>query len=265
MNNHNKISITVAMPLYNMGQIATLALEGLCNQKTKCNWELLVCEEDNDKALGIDKLMSYEEKLKAANCVNIKYIPLSEWVPLGMKWKILAQNASNTLGFLLQAGDCYAHSKRIENSYRAFLQKFSYYDEQKGFFYSFRLDKTILFNPKDLYTKHPCRLNMAWKTQLIKKLPDNDKKINIDGYLYYTLSRLEPLRKYRDTDLHTDGVDVDGYNIISARNSFFTEPNDIFEFTDVNMKEYIPILNEYSNLELTVPFKEIKNNETPTQ
>jgi hypothetical protein len=106
---------------------------------------------------------------------------------------------------------------------------------------------------------------MAWKTQLIKKLPDNDKKINIDGYLYYTLSRLEPLRKYRDTDLHTDGVDVDGYNIISARNSFFTEPNDIFEFTDVNMKEYIPILNEYSNLELTVPFKEIKNNETPTQ
>jgi len=263
METTQKCSITVAMPLYNMGQIATLALEGLCNQKTKCYWELLVCEEDNEKALGLEKLMSYKERLEKANCIKITYLPLSSWIPLSKKWKILADNASDTLGFILQAGDCYPHSKRIEKTYTAFLAKYSYYDEEKGFFYSFRLNKTILFNPDKRYYRHPCKLNMAWKTSLIKKLPDSDKKVNIDGFIYYALANLEKIRKYTDTDLHLDGVDVDGYNIISARNKFFTEPSNIFVSTDINIKEHLPILNNYNNLELTIPFKE--SNETPTQ
>jgi|GEM_PF-5060435 len=52
-----KIHATVAMPLYNMGKIAELALEGLCNQVTDYKWELIVCEEQNDQMLGWEKIL----------------------------------------------------------------------------------------------------------------------------------------------------------------------------------------------------------------
>ena len=253
---NNDCLITVGMPLYNMGQIATIALESLCNQKTNYNWELIVCEEQNEDRLGKDTLYSYKEKLEEANCVRIIYIPLSEWVPLGEKWKIIASNASNTIGFILQAGDCYAHSERIESTTNAFLSGYTYYDESKGFFYSFRLKKTILFDPDIKKYNHPCKLNMAWKTNLIKKLNTNNQKMNVDGFLYRELSKIEPIIKYSNNKLHMDGVDLDGYNIISSRNKFFVAENNLFKFTDVDMTERLPILKNYFDLNLTVPMKE---------
>ena len=57
--NYKQMNIvaTVAMPLYNMGKIAELALEGLCNQVTDYKWELIVCEEQNDQMLGWEKIL----------------------------------------------------------------------------------------------------------------------------------------------------------------------------------------------------------------
>lgn len=248
-----EIFASVAMPLFNMGQISTLALESLCNQKTRYKWELIVCEELYDNPLGEKKLMEYEERLKMAGCIRIKYIGIEEWIPLGQKWKVLSENASDTKCFILQAGDCYAHEHRIEKTCKAFNKGYNYYDEDQGYFYSYRLNKTILFKPVN--NSHPCRLNMAWDTSLFKKLPNNDTKKNVDNFLYVTFQKIEKIEKYRNYDLHI-GVDVDGYNIISSRDTFFLEKNDIFKSTDIDITEKLPILNKYKKLKLTKRFKD---------
>jgi len=251
-----KIFATVAMPLYNMGGISKLSLEGLCNQKTSYKWELIVCEEQNDNCLGYDKLMEYEDRLKQSNCVNIKYIKLDKWIPLGQKWKIIANNSSVTECYILQAGDCYPHSQRIEKTCKSFEEGFNYYDEQKGYFYSYKFNKTILFDPSSSYT-HNCRLNMAWSTKLMKKLPDNNKKRIVDSYLYTTLSKIDKIKKYRTYDLHEDGVDVDGYNMISHRDDFFLKKNHIFQNIDIDLLEKLPVLKNFIGLEITK--QKIKN------
>ena len=257
MENVNIVA-TVAMPLYNMGVIAELALEGLANQRTQYKWELIVCEENTEEKLGNEVLQSYKERLEKAGCISIKYIELPEWVPLGQKWKIIADAADDTLCFILQAGDDYSHSKRIESTCSAFLSsKIDYYDEEHGYFYSFRLNKTILYN--FTHNWHSCRLNMAWLTSLIKMLPESNQKINGDSYLFNTLQtkkRRELKRnivKYRNTELHTDGVYTDGYNKISSRDYHFKmKHNDgIFQLTDFDALAEIPILQKFQNKKLT--------------
>ena len=245
--NYKQMNIvaTVAMPLYNMGKIAELALEGLCNQVTDYKWELIVCEEQNDQMLGWEKIQEYEDSLIEAGCESFGYIPLKEWIPLGQKWKIMAELASDTECFILQAGDCYPHDRRIEETVDAFLaMQCNYYDEQKGYFYSFKHKKTIFFDPAPNYF-HPCRLNMAWKTSLIKKLPDNKVRKSVDGYLYNTLKAIVPIIPYRNKSFHI-GVDTHGYNNISKRAQFFTKPNNIFKPTEVDITEELPILKKFT-------------------
>ncbi len=260
-NKNNKISeniliyATVAMPLFNMKEISTLTLESLCKQKTNYKWELLVCEELNDNCLSEKKLMEYKDKLKLAGCIRIKYIGIKKWIPLGQKWKLLSENASNTKCFILQAGDCYSHNLRIEETCNAFNKGYNYYDEEQGYFYSYRLNKTILFKPNLKY-EHPCRLNMTWETNLIKKLPNNNIKQNVDTFLYRTLSKIKKLKKYRNTNLYENGVDIDGYNIITSRDEFFLKKNNIFMETSIDITKNLSILNKYKNLKLTKRFKD---------
>lgn len=239
-----KIRATVSIPLYNMGNIAELAIEGLCNQETGYKWELIVCEEQNEQMLGYDKLLQYRKRLEAAGCLWIIYNPVIDWVPLGQKWKFMAELASDTPCFILQSGDCYPHSRRIEETVNSFLATdCNYYDEQNGYFYSFKHKKTMLFCPDETY-RHPCRLNMAWETKLIKQLPDNNVKKSVDRYLYNTLRKVEPIIPYRNSEIFA-GVDTDGYNLISKRDKFFTQPNNIFKPTSGDITEQLPILKKF--------------------
>lgn len=246
---------TVAMPLYNMKQIATLALEGLCSQQTKYKWELIVCEEQTKQALGHDALIKYKERLGNAGCTNIKYISLSDWIPLGQKWKVIAEQADDTKCFLLQAGDCHAHNQRIENTCAAFEGDINYYDEAIGYFHSFRLNKTALFSPDDDYP-HPCRLNMAWLTSLFKTLSDNDQRMGVDWYLYQRMKSKQTIKKFRNRELHETGVDVDGYNVISARDALFLKENKLIKPVEVDIFKNIPILEKYKGLALTKRFND---------
>lgn len=249
--------VSVAMPLYNMGKIANLAFESLCNQRTKYSWELLICEEDSENSFGYNNIISYKERLYAAGCVQIKYNKLNNWIPLGQKWKILAEMASDTKCFLLQSGDDYSHNQRIESTCDSFLNDIDFYDEQMGFFYSFRLKKTMCFNPKNV--SGPTRLNMAWKTKLMKTfISDNNIKMNVDTFIYTSIESKKQLKKFRNQKLYTNGFFTDGYNNISSRDDFFSSSNNIFEETDVNIDELMPIINDFSDLELTKRMKDKK-------
>ncbi|MEX0940095.1 MAG: hypothetical protein WDZ41_01945 [Candidatus Babeliales bacterium] len=254
-----KVDVTVGIPLYNMGQIATLALEGLCKQKTTCKWELIVCEEQTENMLSQKVLETYEKRLKKAGCVKIIYAPLKEWIPLAKKWTLIAENSSDSKCFILQAGDCLPHSKRIQQSFNKINKGYDYYDENRGYWYSFRLDKTILWKPNERYYLHPCRLNMAWKTELFKQLPLSNVKKNVDGFIYNSLLKIKKdLKKYTNNTLYIDGVDTDGYNCISSRDRFFkTVPNMLFQDPKLDVCTLIPILNDYKNKQLNTRIKDI--------
>jgi hypothetical protein len=92
---------------------------------------------------------------------------------------------------------------------------------------------------------------MAWSTQLIKTLPDNTRKRLVDSFLFSELSKKEKIVKFRNTRFHDDGVDADGYNNISSRSKFFMEESQIFQLTNIDLTNKIPILNKFKGLELT--------------
>lgn len=241
------LSMTVGMPLFNMGKISNIAIESLCRQNTEYFWELIICEEqnENENKLGVEGLLAYVDRLEKANCKKIKYIKIDNWQPLGQKWKIIANESSDTVGFMLAAGDDYNHSLRIQKTCEAFLSGYSYYDEQMSFFYSFKFKKTILFDPDHTWN-HPCKINMAYKTSILKKLPDNDAKRSVDGFLFKELSKIEELKKYTNKNMYMDSVNFDGYNLISDRDIYYLkEHSNMFKFTDIDVRQHLPIINEY--------------------
>ena len=88
-------------------------------------------------------------------------------------------------------------------------------------------------------------------------MPDSNVPMNVDGYIYRTLSPDNKVKKFRNENLYQDGVDTDGYNCISNRDKAFKNlPNDVFKETDVNICDYIPILNKYKGKTLNKRIKD---------
>jgi glycosyltransferase involved in cell wall biosynthesis len=229
------IELSVALPLYNSGKIVWLALESLINQKNiDFEWELVVCEEQNEKMLGGLKLMKqYGDKIK-----NIKYLPLKKWLSLGEKWKYIAKNCDkNSKCFLLQAADCYSQPYRLKATYEAIVKNnYDWYKSNIGLFYNIKTKKYILY--KDLTNIQKGGLNMAMKTQdVINKVPDEYRRAVVDGWLY---KHINPQKVFIDTNSYfLNGVDTHGYNQISIkREKFFNNPS--FPFEKVDFEANLP-------------------------
>ena len=117
--------------------------------------------------------------------------------------------------------------------------------------------KTIMYK----YNKTtPTALSMAWKTSLIKRLPDNDKRHYIDGFIYQEMVKANGanLKKHSNGKLHEDGVLLDGYNYISSRERYYQKPTPPFFATDTDISEKIPVIKEYRGLKLTEAKDKIK-------
>lgn len=101
------------MPLYRAGTIVWLAMESLCRQQDPPPWELLVAEDVNeDDPIGREAIEAYLDRLP--NCVAIKYLSMPTWIPLSVKWQVLAQMADCESAYIaLQAADCYSYSRRL--------------------------------------------------------------------------------------------------------------------------------------------------------
>ncbi len=233
--------VTVGLPLYDMGNIAWLAIESLCNQKKAPAFELIVMEEE-DNCFGA-KLMEYADRLKQAGCVGIIHHFVKKRITLGEKWyEIMRLMHQESKIFMLQAGDCYAHPCRLLLTYQ-YMETLScdYYDERKGLFYDIRSQKLILFDGKDY--GHPCNLNMAYSAKLFRRLPRCEVPCNVDFYIYKTLEKVngKPLIKYRLPHRPTGGFDTNGANKISKRAQFFTNPTPPFYSVDFKAVDIIPI------------------------
>lgn len=232
--------ISVGLPLYEMNDIAWLAVESLCNQVDAPQFELLVIEEKSN-AIGKDYIESMMPKLQKANCIDFKYISLDNWVPLGNKWVELVKVAKGEQ-FILQSGDCYSQPYRLAETYS--YRNYDWVQSNYGLFYDIETQKTILYN-RDLYS-HPCGLNMAFKTALAKeRLINEDKRIFVDSWLY---GKINPNRvAINNSDNWLLGLDTNGRNKLSKRSGYFSTPKAPFEETTLKPCIPIDLFNKLNN------------------
>jgi len=156
------------------------------------------------------------------------------------KWIEIGKNVSEfSKCFLLQAADCHSPKSRLKISYEKIVNEdYDWYDQTKGYFYSFISDRVILYDYKGF-----TNLNMSLKTEYIKSLPFSPLKKGIDGYIYnHSIISCKQasrnFRRYFDDELYNDSVDTHGHNNIShSRESYFdTKPN-IFTKTNLSVND----------------------------
>ena len=237
--------ITVGLPMFRSENIAWLALESLCGQRgVDFEWELLIAEESEDPCFGLDKIKSYIPRLKEVGCKKLEYYEMDAWQPLGRKWRYMAQKSGDTLGFILQASDCYSQPYRLKETHDIFLKNsdVDWVQSPKGYFYNIENEKIVLFD-HDLYN-HPCALNMAVRTGLMKKIPPNTRKSSVDSWLYrtFTESKGKEINVYfNKSDNWKLGVDTHGLNTISKdRTNMINRTVPPFRDTEIKIDDILP-------------------------
>lgn len=243
----NKKILTVAIPAWNSGNIAWLAMESLCaQQQIDFDWELLIIEENNENAnpFTVESFMQYEEALKKVRCINIKYITLKKRITLTEKWKRMGEIASNnSIAFLLQSCDCYSYPTRLKMSYDAAINGYDWFQCKQGCFYEVQTGIVIKYNGDTIeWAKN--HLNMGFRTEYAKIIPFAELPSGIDGWLVKIFEEFKgsPLEIYNDpSDNWKYGVDSHGVNNISKnRGRHFVNPTPPFEATNIKIEEILP-------------------------
>ncbi len=242
------IELTVALPMFKAGKIANVTLEGLCRQKgIDFGWELIVAEEtkkaNNPLVFGKKKLMAYKERLKEIGCERIVYIPVKKWIPLGDKWvDIFNARTKISEGFVVQAADCFPHSKRLKESYdRVVLFGYDWYQQEAGYFYDIESDVVAWYSLANTVQYHPCALNMTINTYIMGGLKKEEVAKGVDSWLF---NRTKPKKVFLDKTIYEDGLDINGHNVISLnRNRLIEKAILPFEKTDKTLEDIIPDKN----------------------
>jgi hypothetical protein len=235
---NSDIKLTVALPIYNSKKIAWISLESLIRQENiDFDWELIVYEEIHSESVCPQILEDYKKQLIDKNCKRILYITQNEKPSLIQKWIEISKNVSPTSeAFMLHAADCYSPKERLKISYDKIVsENYDWYDQKKGYFYSFNSGIVVLYNYNGL-----TNLNMCLKTKYIKTLPYSDLQRGIDGYIYnHMLGKIGgDAKHYKDNVLYTDSIDTHGLNNISKnRETFFKTKSHIFTITNLNINE----------------------------
>jgi hypothetical protein len=237
--------ITVGLPMFRSQNIAWLAMESLCAQSgIDFEWELLIAEESESLAFGLDRIKSYIPRLKEVGCKRLEYYEMDSWQPLGRKWRYMAQKSENTLGFILQASDCYSQPYRLKETHDIFLENsdVDWVQSPKGYFYNIENEKVVLFD-YELYN-HPCALNMAVRTGLMKEIPPNGRKSSVDSWLYKTFTEAKGKKlnvHFNKSDNWKLGVDTHGLNAISTdRTNMINGAEPPFRDTEVKIENITP-------------------------
>ncbi|MEA2036288.1 MAG: hypothetical protein U9O94_02180 [Nanoarchaeota archaeon] len=238
------IEMTVALPMFKAGMIANVTLEGLCRQTDiDFKWELIVAEEtkkaNNPLVFGKKRLMSYKKRLKEVGCERIVYIPVEEWIPLSHKWiDIYNRRAEGSKCFVLQAADCFPHSKRLAASMKAINNHFDWYQQESGYFYDIGSNVVAWYSLADTIRYHPCALNMTIDTAIMGGLEKEGIASGIDSWLF---NRTKPKSVFLDKNIYEDGLDINGHNVISRnRKKLIVEGTKPFSKCDKTLEDIIP-------------------------
>ena len=210
--------LTIAMPVYNQREIVWLAMESLARQETDQEWELLV-DEDGDDLLGANWFALWEDRLFRSGCLGIGYRGSAGGrAPLSEKWRRMALEADEkSKAFLLQGADDYSSEKRIQEAYSMIV-----YHEADAFW---RTTGVFVDMPSglvrdydhDRLVKRAPGLNIAFRTDLLRNLPEKVVETGVDGWLYEHASlAAESIAVVVDTDPTADGFYTNGFNHIST-------------------------------------------------
>jgi hypothetical protein len=216
----SNIKLSIGLPMYRSDVIGWLALESLCNQRdVEFEWEMLIIEE-KEECFGKERLQEYIPRLQEKKCVRVEHEFIDQWVPLCKKWRMLGSKTSQTsIGFLLQAADCYSQPYRLKETHDLFLKGADWVKSPNGFFYNAISGKTVVYCGKSRTD-----LNMAIRTSIVRQLPNADKKSSVDAWLYDSSMAIKrkPLVVLNNNSEHWKlGVDVDGLNNISSKRAEF--------------------------------------------
>ena len=244
-----QVQLTVGLPLYRAGAIAWLALESLCRQVgVEFYWELLVAEEQSAPRLAWSGLAPYVERLRRVNCIDVRYVPLSEWIPLAKKWRLLGQRAvPSSRVFVLQAADCYSPPHRLERTMELFRSEGAdWVQSHTHVLYNLSDGKHVLYRrPTD---RMPVGAQMALRTDLARQLPESNQTAGIDHWFFRSCEANVKAKEGRamrivwnETDDWRYGLNVNGLNNISERSKLFAlKFPGCLEDPCKELSEYIP-------------------------
>lgn len=218
------IEMSVCIPMFRCKYIAWLLFESMIRQKNiNFEWELILEEEQNDEAFGLNEILKYKNNLKKAGCVDIKYYPLEEWIPLGLKTLHLIKYCNqNSKIITYAASDFYLPNTSFSNQYNALIdEKYDCYRSSKTIFYNIENEKISLYDTsKNEYrgdtSERGILLKIAREITGLKKLGRS-----IDKHLYLELLRItnNNLRVYEnETDSWKYGFSTHGLNNLSGPN-----------------------------------------------
>lgn len=212
--------LTVALPTYNNSNIIWLQIESLCRQKSAPDFELIVCEEYSDYFTGEDFLKEYSERLKEVGCKSIKYLSLSNWIPLGQKWMVIREHMNKeSIGMCLFASDNYSPNDRLRKTYDALKNGHDWVQWRAGYFYNILSHEAGKF---EINENIPA-LFMCISTKILKNInTDLFPKKSVDTWLF----RQSNPQNVKNYELCENGVHTDGFNTISHhRRLLYSEEN----------------------------------------
>jgi hypothetical protein len=222
--------ITVGLPAWGNKDIMWMPLESLCLQETKYEWELIIYECNSFNNTEWDYIKSYWDRLKKAGCVRLLYMFNPVRKPLGQKWKDMAMR-SNGETFIMQSTDDFTIKERIEITGDN-INGAEWFDFEKFYMYSVKSKKMLLFD-KNMIDVWKTGGRKALKTDILKRLPDNNQCKGVDHFIFYHVNG--PIKS--NSDVHKTGINTNGVNTISNREHNFYHPKPPFRCTDITLDE----------------------------
>jgi len=236
------IKLTVALPVWN-SKIAWLAMESLCNQETDFDWELLIAEDNSPNFLGKSFFESYLTRLENVHCKRLNFIYLNSGrITLGDKWRILAENSSNTsIGICPIACDDFQQNTHLKSVYEALIQGYTYILNRYGIMYNLLSGKTLLF---DHYKgrKDNASIWVGIIPDFLKRLPKCNKWAGIDGWIKAQVRQYEEFKEvilekpFNHINIYTDGAN----QISKHRAKFYDNTKPPFIKMDIDVSDTIP-------------------------
>ena len=239
---------TVAIPMYRTKYIGWLPLESLCRQKNiDFSWELIVCEEKNPLIFGLKKVSNFKERLKDNGCTCIKYISIPKWVPLSIKWSLMAKEMNKkSKMYLIQSGDAFAQPCRLRDTYDIMNRDHPEWIESYiHVLYNLEDGCTIVRDMRDKQsadrTLYDLRGdNMAVKAEIIRELPMVSQIRYVDSWIFKSCEEIKGCKltiAYDTSDHWKMGMHTFGMNNISMNR--FTKQKKIDDHR-YNIREHIP-------------------------
>jgi len=225
------IQVSVIFPLYRAAPIGWFGLESLCHQQgIDFDWELVVTEEAQPQSMGVKQILKYQERLVENGCKAIKYISLPHWIPLSMKYKIMAQECTPSKVFFIQAADYWSPPYRMAKTLSLIEKGYDWVHGRTMPMYDLKSDTVFMRE------KNPKKFWMALSMGLAKKLPLSSKKKGCDQYL------IDSCKANKGGSLNMvqcntwgEGIVVHGLNNLSNKFQKFRA-----EKTDSTLGDFVP-------------------------